>query len=528
MNNFVVSFTTIPSRLKFVPEIIDKIKKQTFQPTKIYVSIPHFSIRKNTEYLIPNNWNFDDNIIIVRCDDYGPGTKLLGCIPYISDPETMIITIDDDITYDDSTFEILVKHGVKYPNSAICVEGLTKNVTSGSGSICKNKDIQEVYGIRGFGGVLYRRKFITDDMINYFEDLYIDYSCFVSDDLTISKWLRLQNINMIQICDYDNNIRVFSEIDKIDALHRENRNNDYENCEKNLTLLDDKSDPYFPNISIYVMNIPNRIDRKIHMKKMLKKIGVNPNNIIFSSENQHMIPFRSKEDVKDRQKLIKQNKVTLEVSNKLNDPYLANALGHLDYIKVIADSKENGIIMEDDIFPLTHYQKIGLLLEEAIEELPEDADMLFLEMCYEQCDKINKISKNLYKLYKPYCSAAILYTPTGAEKILKLCLPIFDGIDMMFPILIEKQKINAYGLGGMLFGQDEYYGTDADRKNEKFRKIHKIRVPLCNNGNMTQTQNSIIPVNSNSNNKIIIIIIIIIIISFTLISFLIYRNRKRK
>jgi GR25 family glycosyltransferase involved in LPS biosynthesis len=243
-----------------------------------------------------------------------------------------------------------------------------------------------------------------------------------------------------------------------------------------------------------------------------------------------MIPFRSKEDVKDRQKLIKQNKLTLEGSNKLNDPYVANALGHLDYIKVIADSKKIGIIMEDDIIQLTHYQKIGLLLEKAIEELPEDADMLFLEMCHEQCDKIKKISKKLYKLYRPSCSAAILYTPRGAKKILKLCLPIFDGIDIMFPILIEKQEIIAYGIDGMLFAQDEYYGTDADRNNEKFRKIHKVRVPLCNTGKMTEIQNSIIPIpiNSTSNNKIILIIIVIIIISFTLISFLIYRNTKRK
>jgi hypothetical protein len=75
-----------------------------------------------------------------------------------------------------------------------------------------------------------------------------------------------------------------------------------------------------------------------------------------------------------------------------------------------------GIIMEDDIVPITHYQKVGLILKQAIKELPLDADMLFLEMCYENCDKINRISKNLYKLYEPACSAAILYTPTGLKK----------------------------------------------------------------------------------------------------------------
>ena len=57
MNDFVVSFTTTPYTLKFIPEIIDKLKNQTFQPTKIYVCIPYFSIIKNIEYKIPDNWN---------------------------------------------------------------------------------------------------------------------------------------------------------------------------------------------------------------------------------------------------------------------------------------------------------------------------------------------------------------------------------------------------------------------------------------------------------------------------------------
>ena len=422
----------------------------------------------------------------------------------------MIITIDDDITYDNNMFEFLVNHAVKYPNSVICFEGLSENTM---GTECKNKNIpniQEVYGIKGFAGVLYRRKFINDDMIKYFENLYTDFDCFVSDDLTISKWLRLQNINVIQLCGFPPNVTFVKKIDEIYPLYKDNRDNAYKKCQQNLKLLDDKSDIYFPNINIYVMNIPDRTDRKNHMKNMLKTIGVEPNNIIFSSENLDVIPFISKEDVKDRQKLIKQNKLTLKGSNKLNDPYVANALGHLDYIKVIADSKKMGIIMEDDIVPITHYQKVGLILKQAIKELPLDADMLFLEMCYENCDKINKISKNLYKLYEPSCSAAILYTPTGAEKILKLCLPVFDGIDNMFPILIKKQKIIAYGIDNMLFGQDEYYGSDADRNNEKFRKIHKIRNPLCRYGKMNEMQNIIIPVHSRPRPRSISIIFLII------------------
>jgi GR25 family glycosyltransferase involved in LPS biosynthesis len=237
--------------------------------------------------------------------------------------------------------------------------------------------------------------------------------------------------------------------------------------------------PYFPDIKIYVMNLPERVDRKKHMKELLTKIGANPTNIIFNSENFHNIPYIRKEDVIDREKLFKENKLTLSGSNKLNNPYVANALGQLDYIKVIAQSGSMGIILEDDIDTLINYKQIGYILEKSIKELPPDADMLYLEMCYENCGKIKKISENLYKLHSPACTAAILYTAKGAKKVLKLCSPVFDGIDIMFPILIKQKKINAYGIGSMLFFQDAYFGSNAERIFENNNNKHKIRVPLC-------------------------------------------------
>jgi hypothetical protein len=138
-----------------------------------------------------------------------------------------------------------------------------------------------------------------------------------------------------------------------------------------------------------------------------------------------------------------------------------------------------GIILEDDIDTLINYKQIGYILEKSIKELPPDADMLYLEMCYENCGKIKKISENLYKLHSPACTAAILYTAKGAKKVLKLCSPVFDGIDIMFPILIKQKKINAYGIGSMLFFQDAYFGSNAERIFENNNNKHKIRVPLC-------------------------------------------------
>ena len=172
MNNFIVSFTTIPSRLKNIPSTIDKIKKQTLQPSVIYVCIPYFSSRNHMEYNIPSDWNFDDNIKIVRCNDYGPATKLLGCISYVKTPDIIIITIDDDQIYVNNMFETLVNYGKKYPESAICFRALDINLIDSHACNTKYDIITspEVFYIQGFAGALYRRKFISNDMLKYFEE----------------------------------------------------------------------------------------------------------------------------------------------------------------------------------------------------------------------------------------------------------------------------------------------------------------------------------------------------------------------
>lgn len=235
----------------------------------------------------------------------------------------------------------------------------------------------------------------------------------------------------------------------------------------------------FPKIPIYVINLPNRSDRKKHMKNMLIKLGVNTNNIIFSCDNT-LIKMLLKNDV-CREKLIVSGSITEKAAMTLNDAYIANALTQLDYIKLIAHSNQNGIIVEDDIIPIVN--NVSKKLKTALDELPNDADILYLEMCYEDCTKIKKVTPHLYKLFNPACTAGILYTPQGARKILKLCLPVFDGIDLMFPQLIKQNKINAYGISGMLFAQDEYFGSDANR-HEIFKNIHRVRAPICSNGKM--------------------------------------------
>ena len=76
-----ISISTIPQRLKHLSETISSLLNQTRKPDKIFINIP-FKYQRFTEIIkddqIPK---FDSNIVeVTRCEDCGPGTKLLGSL----------------------------------------------------------------------------------------------------------------------------------------------------------------------------------------------------------------------------------------------------------------------------------------------------------------------------------------------------------------------------------------------------------------------------------------------------------------
>lgn len=225
-DNVYVSFTTIPSRLDHIPEVIERLKEQTFKPTMIYIGIPEFSKRKQVPYEIPENWDLPDNVKIVRCEDYGPATKLLGALSEINDPESIIITIDDDQIYSTDAIKTLVAYAELYPDHCVCSKGFGYSF----GSVQARVPVLE-----GFGAVAYRRKFITDEMISYFSQT-LPHEVFVSDDLIISAWLRMNNIPILKIT---NNIRLRDgETSNINPLYKEDRERCYTVTNKHLATLE--------------------------------------------------------------------------------------------------------------------------------------------------------------------------------------------------------------------------------------------------------------------------------------------------
>ena len=107
---FCVSMSTIPSRIKSVYKTLDNIKKQNKQPEKIFLNIPHEYKRFKNEKI--NEQDIIDlkrnNLVISRCEDFGPGTKIMGSIEEVKKYDCVII-IDDDHLYDENIFSIFIE-----------------------------------------------------------------------------------------------------------------------------------------------------------------------------------------------------------------------------------------------------------------------------------------------------------------------------------------------------------------------------------------------------------------------------------
>lgn len=162
----VVSLTTLPGREDLVWRAIESIWCQTCLPDAIYLNLPSdrfagsrvpFRFEGVTQRLLP---------------DIGPAMKLLPTLGMENDPDTFIITIDDDVEYPPQLIDKLVRAAVLFPSSAIGFTGWSVSIIKdGIPEIWHmNQDIagcrffQPVQVLEGTRGVIYRRSFFDNDI----------------------------------------------------------------------------------------------------------------------------------------------------------------------------------------------------------------------------------------------------------------------------------------------------------------------------------------------------------------------------
>lgn len=209
----VASLTTMPDRYHKIVKTLRSLNNQTYQLDAIYLALPERSKRLDIPYPTVTD-EIAQLCTVVRCPDYGPITKILGGLLQESDPNTIIITFDDDMIYPPTLVSTLIQYHKQYPESALGSSGMLLRYNCPMCAITPNEDNflyripkfsvpsqgRKVDSIYGYPGALYLRKFFPPNDLSELEKdfLYyalIDDDMFINDDITISGYLSLHNID---------------------------------------------------------------------------------------------------------------------------------------------------------------------------------------------------------------------------------------------------------------------------------------------------------------------------------------------
>jgi hypothetical protein len=118
MKSFCVSLTSIPPRFSTLEKTIRSINSQIKKPPKIFLNIPlKYKRYPDSKYNFLQLEKIFENLTIIRCKDYGPGTKLLGSLEYLMDYDYVVL-IDDDHIYNKDMLDIFNKEALKDLDSA--------------------------------------------------------------------------------------------------------------------------------------------------------------------------------------------------------------------------------------------------------------------------------------------------------------------------------------------------------------------------------------------------------------------------
>ena len=130
--NIYISLTTVPERLiiwDVFKRNLDSLLNQDFDKGyKVILNLPSVYKARNVPYIIPAGLTklAADNprLIINRIEtDRGPIEKIAGALNIATDPEDIIVVVDDDQIYYNSMLSYIFSKMDKYPNSVIGFRG---------------------------------------------------------------------------------------------------------------------------------------------------------------------------------------------------------------------------------------------------------------------------------------------------------------------------------------------------------------------------------------------------------------------
>jgi hypothetical protein len=168
-----ISLTTIPPRIKNLNKSVDSLLNQTQKPDKIFINIPYKYKRFNETINDNQIPKFNNKIVeIIRCEDYGPGTKLMGSFKKV-EKDSLIVLADDDHIYENYMIEkFFYFYSVKPDNAFSFYVHPLGDFGVGQGADGFAININHLSGISEFYEKVvkdYKELFLNDDLwISYF------------------------------------------------------------------------------------------------------------------------------------------------------------------------------------------------------------------------------------------------------------------------------------------------------------------------------------------------------------------------
>lgn len=186
-NNVIVTLTTIPSRLNYASDqgislCINSLLNQTYENYEIHFNIPYINLSTNVEYNIPDELLNEPRLKIFRTDDFGPATKLIPTVQRITDNNTVIIVVDDDLVYHPEMVAAHVHNQQIWSEAVVGYDGMRSRDEYGNFSnyfgdvrdyyFTSNYMSSRVDVLQHYKTVSYKRRYFEDDFFEFVEENY--------------------------------------------------------------------------------------------------------------------------------------------------------------------------------------------------------------------------------------------------------------------------------------------------------------------------------------------------------------------
>jgi len=201
----IATLTTAPDRIHLLEPVLRSLTfGQSRPPDEIHLNIPHRFARTGAEYVIPD-FIRDYPVQVFRCEDEGPGTKIIPTIRRMpADHDVWFFVVDDDVRHLPEALATLANFASKDSSAAY---GYADNYLYRRWVPGGDVDI-----LCGFAGFIVHRQFFGEDFEAYLDKVLGDRSCRFHDDVYLSNYLALRGVRRMRIATEDVSLARMEEL----------------------------------------------------------------------------------------------------------------------------------------------------------------------------------------------------------------------------------------------------------------------------------------------------------------------------